>query len=253
MALDTGLTAPIHVPETLKETAAHAWGEQGRAWAKRLPGQVAEFCQEWQLTPTTADYTSSYSFVVPVERANGDAAVLKLRVPTRDFLCELNALATYDGEGMCRLLASDAARGAMLLERVHPGVPLLEMGETPESVSAAAAVMRRLRKPPSPEHPLPPLIDWWRRAYDGLRTRSAGGPGPFPPGFVDEADAIYEELFADPAGHVVLHGDLHHWNILSSDRDGWLGIDPTASRALPSARSAPSCSIPTTAPSSGMT
>lgn len=219
-------TDSIRVPERLAETAARTWGEEGRAWAHRLPEQVTVFCDEWGLTLGAADYDFSYSFVIPVERLGGEHAVLKLRVPTRDFVCELNALATYDGEGMCRLLEHDPARGAVLLERVEPGVPLREVGETPESVSAAASVMRRLRKPPSPDYPLPPLIEWWRRARDGLRARSAGGPGPFPAGFVEEADAIYADLFADPAGHVVLHGDLHHWNVLSSHRDGWLAIDP---------------------------
>ncbi|MEX0783701.1 MAG: aminoglycoside phosphotransferase family protein [Dehalococcoidia bacterium] len=220
------MTAPIQIPGSLAETAARTWGEEGRAWAERLPAQVDELCQEWRLVLRPADYTFSYSFVVPVERETGEPAVLKLRVPTTDFQCELNALATYDGEGMCRLLASDAKRGAMLLERVNPGVPLLEVGETPESVSAAASVMRRLRKPPSPEHPLPALIDWWRSARDGLRERSGGGPGPFPPAFIEDTDAIYADLFAERAGHIALHGDLHHWNILSSDREGWIAIDP---------------------------
>lgn len=210
----------------LVETATRTWGEEGRAWAERLPDLVASFCEEWGLTLKTADYTFSYSFVVPVQRASGEAAVLKLRVPNGDFLCELNALAIYAGEGMCRLLESDAARGAMLLEQVKPGVPLLELGETPGAVSAAAGAMRQLRRPPSQSLPLPALVDWWRDARAGLRVRSAGGPGPFPPGFVEEAGEIYEHLFADRADHVVLHGDLHHWNILSSDRAGWLAIDP---------------------------
>lgn len=219
-------TERIYVPEALAETAARTWGEQGRAWAERLPEQAAEFCDEWGLTLEEADYTFSYSFVAAVRRTSGQAAVLKLRVANTDFECELNALATYDGEGMCRLLEQDAARGAMLLDRVEPGVTLLELGETPEAVSAAAAVMRRLRKRPSPEYPLPALIDWWRTARDGLLSRTAGGPGPFPAAFIEETDEIYERLFADRERHVVLHGDLHHWNILSDDREGWLAIDP---------------------------
>ncbi len=208
------------------ETAARTWGEDGRAWAAQLPDQVQEFCEQWELAIHQAEYIFSYSFVVAVERVSGERAVLKLRVPGPEFMCELNALATYGGDGMCRLLEHDAARGAMLLERVEPGVPLLEMGETPAAVAAAARVMRRLRKPPAQEYPLPALIDWWRTARDGLRERSGEGPGPFPRGFVEEADEIYAHVFADRAGHVVLHGDLHHWNILSSGRDGWLAIDP---------------------------
>jgi streptomycin 6-kinase len=219
-------TEPIEVPQVLAETAARTWGEKGRRWAERLPEQVAEFCDRWELTLEPAAYTFSYSFVAAVRRGSAEAAVLKLRVANSDFECELNALATYDGEGMCRLLEQDATQGAMLLERVEPGVPLLELGETTRAISAASSVMRRLRRPPAREYPLPALIDWWRTARDGLRERTGIASGPFPAGFMEEADEIYESLFKDRRGHVVLHGDLHHWNILSSDGEGWLAIDP---------------------------
>ena len=220
------MTRPVRVPDWFVENAARTWGEAGRTWAARLPEQVDEFCGRWGLQLDQADFTLSYNYVAAVRRAGGERAVLKLGVPTKDFLGELSALDLYAGEGMCRLLESDARNGAMLLERVEPGVPLLELGETDGSVAAAASVMRRLRRQPSPEHPLPALVDWWVAARDGLRRRFGTAEGPFPPGFVAEADEIYADVFATEVGHVALHGDLHHWNILSSGREGWLAIDP---------------------------
>jgi hypothetical protein len=35
-----------------------------------------------------------------------------------------------------------------------------------------------------------------------------------------------DELLSSSGKEVLLHGDLHHWNILSSEREGWLAIDP---------------------------
>jgi streptomycin 6-kinase len=46
-----------------------------------------------------------------------------------------------------------------------------------------------------------------------------------PRDLVERATALFVDLCAD-APRVLLHGDLHHDNILRSDREGWLAIDP---------------------------
>ena len=59
-----------------------------------------------------------------------------------------------------------------------------------------------------------------------LRQRFDGGTGPVPAGWVARAEEAFEELLATSQGPVILHGDLHHWNILSAEREPWLAIDP---------------------------
>jgi streptomycin 6-kinase len=41
-----------------------------------------------------------------------------------------------------------------------------------------------------------------------------------------KAEATFFDLANSMSRPVLLHGDLHHENILASDRDGWLAIDP---------------------------
>jgi streptomycin 6-kinase len=50
--------------------------------------------------------------------------------------------------------------------------------------------------------------------------------GPLPIGLVDQAEALFAELIASMSEPVLLHGDLHHENILSANRQPWLAIDP---------------------------
>ena len=40
------------------------------------------------------------------------------------------------------------------------------------------------------------------------------------------AETLYDELMRSSTETVVLHGDLHHWNILRSEREPYLVIDP---------------------------
>jgi streptomycin 6-kinase len=42
----------------------------------------------------------------------------------------------------------------------------------------------------------------------------------------DQAERLFAELLSSAAAQVLLHGDLHHFNILSAERSPWLAIDP---------------------------
>jgi streptomycin 6-kinase len=67
------------------------------------------------------------------------------------------------------------------------------------------------------------LSDW----FDGLkkiRPHFNGGTGPFPKELLERVESFLPELFADK-NIKLMHGDFHHFNILSSER-GWLVIDP---------------------------
>ena len=53
-----------------------------------------------------------------------------------------------------------------------------------------------------------------------------GPAGPLPLDLVVRAGGLMRELSASATERVVLHGDLHHDNILRATREPWLAIDP---------------------------
>jgi streptomycin 6-kinase len=53
-----------------------------------------------------------------------------------------------------------------------------------------------------------------------------GDGGPLPLDLVTRAGGLMRELCASATVRVVLHGDLHHDNILRATREPWLAIDP---------------------------
>jgi len=138
---------------------------------------------------------------------------------------EAAALSLFQGVGAVRLLDHDAARGILLMERVIPGTPLYKLQDDAEATRTAARLMRRLWRMPPANHAFPSLAVWFR-AFARLRQKYNDGSGPFPAELIAKAESTFTELNASAVTDVILHGDLHHENILSSAKGEWLAIDP---------------------------
>ncbi|BCL75095.1 hypothetical protein JHS3_08310 [Jeongeupia sp. HS-3] len=64
---------------------------------------------------------------------------------------------------------------------------------------------------------LVPLSTWFASLTQAAEARG---------GVFREAGAVVADLLAAPQDTVVLHGDLHHGNVLDAGARGWLAIDP---------------------------
>ncbi|HJR79453.1 MAG TPA: aminoglycoside phosphotransferase family protein, partial [Anaerolineales bacterium] len=137
----------------------------------------------------------------------------------------------------------DEEKGFLLLERLQPGAMLATMEDDEEATHIAAEVMLKIWRPmesasllanlkdDSQPQELAPglqkfiqLSDW----FDGLKRLHAmfnGGTGPLNETLVDRVEQSVKNFFVENHRPVLMHGDFHHFNILSSER-GWLVIDP---------------------------
>jgi streptomycin 6-kinase len=144
-------------------------------------------------------------------------------------------LRLFNGEGACQLFEYDEEKGFLLLERLQPGVMLATLEDDEEATCIAAEVMKRIWRgldTPSAtasgystiSNKFILLSDW----FDGLkrlRKLFNGGAGPLNEKLVERAESSVKAFFVENHSPVLMHGDFHHYNILSSER-GWLVIDP---------------------------
>jgi streptomycin 6-kinase len=217
---------PPPIPQALIRNTIELHGPAGAGWLDRLPALFAESEERWSLEVGSPFPELSFNYVAPALRADGTAAVLKLTFPEDPgFRREAEALRLFDGQGAARLLELDSDCGAMLLERLEPGVPLTTARDDEEATSIAAGVLRQLWRPVPPRHPFPSVSDW-AQGFDRLRRDFGGGTGPMPAAMVEKAEALFADLLASQGETALLHGDLHHQNVLAARREPWLAIDP---------------------------
>jgi streptomycin 6-kinase len=216
----------VKIPREFAQHIRTVFAERGRAWLERLPSLVDQLVEMWQLT-LGEPFGLSYNYVVGVQTADGSAAVLKIGVPDPVLTREAAALRLYAGEGACRLLDVDQARGALLLERLVPGELLVNLARTDddEATRVGARVMRKLWRPVPHDTSEFRLLEEWFAAFDRHRV-AYGGPGPIPARVLERAETFFRQLLESSPEQVVLHGDFHHYNVLSAQRADWLAIDP---------------------------
>lgn len=210
-------------PDTLKSVAQ--FGDEGRTWLDALPPLVDALCARWQIEIDTPLPLASCSFVARVRRTHGDVAVLKIPIPHREAEHEPAALRAWDGDGAVKLFELDES-GAMLLEAADPGTPLGDVDDLSRIAATGGSLLRRLHRPAAEGHPFELLADvcaeWAQLARDRVRSIGLASDRAI----VDEGAELLEALPLEANTHVLLHGDFHHWNVLSATREPWLVIDP---------------------------
>ena len=214
----------MELPAEFSRRIVELSGEAGAAWLEALPALLTECERSWDIT-LRPPFPLSYNYVAPVTLPDGADAVLKVGIPNSESHTEIAALRVYAGRGAVRLLDSDPDRGLLLLERAMPGTPLVELDDDREATEIAADLMRDLWQPVPADHTFPTVAEW-ATGLKRLRARYEGGTGPLPVRLVEMAEDRFTTLLGSEADRVVLHGDLHHRNILRADRRPWLAIDP---------------------------
>lgn len=217
------------IPDKFAQTQRELHGAAGERWLAELPALLGELAERWSLTLGPPFEPLSYNYAAPATRADSTPVVLKVGFPWPESRAEFAALRAYDGRGVCRLLDADEDRAAMLLERLVPGTMLVattEAGDDDRATRIAAGVMRDLWRPAPADMSAFPDFAEWTGGLAELRPFYGGATGPFPAALVDRAERLHAELIASQADPVLLHGDLHHFNVLAASRAPYLAIDP---------------------------
>jgi len=242
----------LDLPDGYRDRLPRAW----HPWLDQLPEQVEFYLGQWELMVVGA-FPLSYSYVVPVEQADGRACVLKIQptnVPgVEGAERELLGL-RLAGPVAVEVVEEDAGNGVLLLERAVPGTTLEKMPEQNDDAATEtlATAIRDYGRPLED----PGLLglrafEELAEAFERFDRGPHGDVARAKAAAVSEtrlsvvlgmdelltaipairsarhtAERVLDELLVDRSQPYLLHGDLHHGNVLVDEERGLLVIDP---------------------------
>lgn len=203
-----------------EETILTLYKDAGKVWFDQLPSLVNQIANAWHLKDLKVVENLSYNYVVTGIQ-HDKQIVLKLSFDIQDLACEYKALKAFDGYGMVKVL--EYQERALLLERIVPGDSLKIYFPEKEdaSISSLCELIKKLQNAPIlkdlPENYFETLEDW-------LKILDRSWP-QIPQERLLIARRLKEKLLKTTTKNILLHGDLHHTNILK-DHKNWIAIDP---------------------------
>jgi streptomycin 6-kinase len=215
----------VQLPEVYTKNIQLVHKENGKEWLENLP-KLISYCEErWKLKVEDL-FELSYNFVAAAVFADESEIVIKLSVPSQDFQYELEALKLFNHHNrkMVQLLDYDEEKGIILLERLKPGQMLSTIEDDEVATRIAASVLKELWIPVGEDSSLPTTKNR-EASLIALKKENPNGLGPISVSLFEEAEYFFKKLNETRTQSYLLHGDLHHYNILSK-RNSWMVIDP---------------------------
>lgn len=213
----------MKLPDKFVHIMKNIHKEKAEEWLKNFDKMIAGYEARWQLS-IQEPFDLSFNFVAPAIRKDGQEVVLKVVLSSKEFRAELETLKQMKGQNMVELLEFDLEEEVMILERLRPGDTLGVLEDDEEAARIASQLMKTIWVPAKEETEIDTVFDR-ENSLKRIAHNNPDGFGPISKPTIEEALKIFEMLNGDIKNPYLLHGDLHHYNILRSG-DSWTVIDP---------------------------
>lgn len=207
--------------------------------SSNLLDRIQKHAGEWGVA--VEDTLDTETSVISFGTCDNKSVVLKVIKQPCDEWRSGEILEAFDGNGFVRVY--EHAPGAVLVERLRPGNSLVEMAlnaRDDEATDILVDVIHQMSsvelsisvKPSVSERESPnlcatlqhcPTVHDWARGFElYLETTDEQIPRPL----VAAGQRVFLDLCASQRRPRLLHGDLHHYNVLFDADRGWIAIDP---------------------------
>jgi streptomycin 6-kinase len=195
---------------------------QGQLWLNDLPEKITHICQKWGVTFLEVGRNLSYNFIGVVKIiATNEIAIIKISPLAEEIAKEYRWLQLFSPDIVPKVYQYDEIASAMLMEKIAPGQSLAPQVKQHDDVATRILchAIRRLQKNAKPSHAFKSIATFKNDLE--LLQNHVSKP------LLSKAISLFHDLSVDTRDDIVLHGDLHHYNILASG-DDWKIIDPHA-------------------------
>ncbi len=182
-----------------------------------------KYRKQWELSEIEfKPELSSNSLIFHAVSKQYGKVILKILLPD-NLDKEILTLKSFQGENFCKLYEYSFEDRVYIMERIVPADTLYESAPRNERIKIAGAIFKELHKADLPYCMFPTYTEWFEAGKEGTKNRK-DCEELFP--YLDSAERMLAELCRKYSRSLLLHGDLHHENILKNEKGRYTVIDP---------------------------
>lgn len=196
-------------------------GERGQAWLDNLPNLVGILSTKWELSDVQALPEEEMHLHYVLKAYRGKVPVI-LKIGLNRFMMktEVHALRAYGGLGCVNILNHDDELCALLVQQLIPGTPLSSLFPDKDSDAAkiTAILIEKLHETSPSDKSVFPTLKEWFEVFNSPKVADLP--------LLHKAKTLVKQLLQTSEKAILLHGDLHHDNILYNGASQWMAINP---------------------------
>lgn len=213
---------------TFEKNIESIYQDKGRNWLADLPVLIEGLKLSWNLSDIIPVENMTYNYVAKAKQDNTRCVVLKISCDAKLLTDEIKMLQHFENNGAIKVIAYNPERSAALLQQAIPGtsLKLLYPQNVDKVMEIYVDVVRKLHRQVATENKHPYTSQYtyrnvkeWLAALDNITSPL------LPAELMSKAIQLKRELLNTTSEEKILHGDLHHDNIIQ-DRHAWRVIDP---------------------------
>ena len=173
--------------------------------------------KKWELDHLEVIYAHSARGVFFAESKNFGSVILKVNQHKSQLKSEYQMLARLSGRHSCMVYAFDESSGLLLEERIFPGTVLRREASLEKRIQQFLQVFREIHMPVNSGTT---YLNWLEQICEYCAQHQVAEEQ------ASRAHLFCAEMFEKYPDRVLLHGDLHHDNLLLRADGSYAMIDP---------------------------
>lgn len=196
----------------------------GNTFYDQMLRHLDDYAEKWSLSSLQLIPSFSANVVFTCYSEQFGHAILKIGQPSETIWTEVSTLLQYKGQRFCKVYEADIENGVILLERLQPGTTLRDESSLQQRLDVFCSLHSNLHIAPAAEaEQFPTYIGWVQRINAYMSQRH---DCPELTRHMQRARDICLSIASSYSQNLLLHGDLHHDNMLLGSKGKYVIIDP---------------------------
>lgn len=212
-------------PIWLEERSRRLLGCKAKEWFEVLPQLLSSCIMRWELFSCSMSKKPSLNLICFALSPSYGEVALKIGAPCLEIFNEMEAIPLFREGSICQLYETHRESKALLLERILPGRDLWSVNDRSRRLEIGAELLPCSPVPlEDPTGIFPHYQELLQKAFQ--RARDEGRLEESLLSLLDKGEKMMEALLKEDGKKYLLHGDLHHCNLLEGQKGQWIAIDP---------------------------